>query len=67
MSNPVQSIHAVSASNLTQQATPKAQPPATQPPATPQDSVTISPQAQQKLASTKPAVSGDVDHDGDSR
>jgi hypothetical protein len=67
MANPVQPVHAVNALTQTQ---PAAAPPKTQPTTTqtavPQDKVTISPQAHQALASnTKPAASGDVDHDGD--
>jgi hypothetical protein len=68
MSNPVQAINAVQAATQAQQAAPapKTQQPAAQT-AAPQDKVTISPQAQQALAAnTKPAASGDVDHDGDS-
>jgi hypothetical protein len=68
MSNPVQAINAVQATTQAQQAAPapKAQQTATQT-AAPQDKVTISPQAQKALAAnTKPAASGDVDHDGDS-
>ncbi len=67
MSNPVQSVQAVNAAAQTQQAAapPKTQQTTTQT-AAPQDKVTISPQAQQALASNpKPAASGDVDHDGD--
>jgi hypothetical protein len=67
MSNPVQSVQAVNALTQPQPAAaaPKTQQPATQT-AAPQDKVTISPQAQQALAgNTKPAASGDVDHDGD--
>jgi hypothetical protein len=68
MSNPIQPVQAVSAVTQTQPtaAPPKAQQAATQS-AAPKDNVTISPQAQKALASdTKPAASGDVDHDGDS-
>jgi len=66
MSNSVQSVHAVNAQAQTQ---PAAQPPKTPAQtAAPQDKVTISPQAQQALAkNAKPAASGDVNHDGDSR
>jgi hypothetical protein len=67
MSNPVQSVTAVSALTPAQPAAPapKTQPAATQT-AAPQDKVTISSQAQQALASNaKPAATGDVDHDGD--
>ncbi len=62
MSNSVQSVQAINA-----QTQPAAQPPkAPAQTAAPQDKVTISPQAQQALASnTKPAASGDVNHDGD--
>ena len=69
MAIPVQLVHAVNALAETQPsaAAAKTQPTATQT-AAPQDKVTISPQAQQALASNaKPAASGDVDHDGDSR
>ena len=64
MSNPILPISAVT------QTQPAAAPPKTQQTApqtaAPQDKVTISPQAQQALASApKPAVSGDVDRDGD--
>ena len=68
MSNSVLSIQPVNPATQTQQTTPtpKNQQTATQT-ATPQDKVTISPQAQQALAkTTKAASSGDVDHDGDS-
>jgi len=67
MSNPVQPVHAVNAPTQTQPAAapPKTQQTTTQT-ATPQDKVTISPQAQQALANNaKPAAGGDVDHDGD--
>jgi hypothetical protein len=67
MSNPIQPVQPV---NAVTQAQPAAAPPKNQQTtaqtATPQDKVTISPQAQQALANnTKPAASGDVDHDGD--
>ena len=67
MSNPVQAIQPVNAQAQTQ---PAAAPPKNQVTTTqttgPQDKVTISPQAHQALANnTKPAASGDVDHDGD--
>jgi hypothetical protein len=67
MSNPVQAIQPVHAQAQTQQTAlpPKNQLTTTQA-AGPQDKVTISPQAHQALANnTKPAASGDVDHDGD--
>jgi hypothetical protein len=69
MSNPVQLVQPVNAVTQTQPAAapapPKTQQTTTQS-ATPQDKVTISPQAQQALANnTKPAAGGDVDHDGD--
>jgi hypothetical protein len=69
MAIPVQPVHAVNALAQTQ---PAAAPAKTQPTATqtaaPQDKVTISPQAHQALANnSKPAASGDVDHDGDKR
>ena len=69
MSNPIQPVQPVNAVTQTQPAAapapPKTQQTATQT-AAPQDKVTISPQAQQALANnTKPAASGDVDHDGD--
>jgi hypothetical protein len=67
MSNPIQPVQPV---NAVTQAQPAAAPPKNQQTTTqtaaPQDKVTISPQAQQALANnTKPAASGDVDHDGD--
>jgi len=64
MSISVQPVQPVNAQTQTQ---PAAQPPKTPAPAaTPQDKVTISPQAQRALANNaKPAASGDVDHDGD--
>jgi len=67
MSNPIQAVQPVNA--VTQPAAapapPKTQQTTTQT-ATPQDKVTISPQAHQALANnTKPAASGDVDHDAD--
>jgi len=67
MSNSVLSVQPVNPATQTQQTTPtpKNQQTATQT-ATPQDKVTISPQAQQALANNaKPAAGGDVDHDGD--
>ena len=69
MSNPIQSVQAV---NAAAQTPPAAVPTKTRQTATqtaaPQDNVTISPQAQQALASnSKLAASGDVNHDGDSR
>ena len=67
MSNSVQSVQTANAAAQTQPAAPS-KPPAqtTAQSAAPQDKVTISPQAQQALASNaKPAASGDVDHDGD--
>jgi hypothetical protein len=67
MSNPIQAVQPVNAVTQTQPAVapPKTQQTANQT-AAPQDKVTISPQAQQALANnTKPAASGDVDHDGD--
>jgi hypothetical protein len=67
MSNSVQLVQAANAQAQTQPAAPPKPPAqtATQT-AAPQDKVTISPQAQQALASNaKPAASGDVDHDGD--
>jgi len=69
MSNPVQPVQPVNTVTQTQLAAapapPKTQQTTTQS-ATPQDKVTISPQAQQALANTaKPAGGGDVDHDGD--
>ena len=68
MSNPVQSVSAVTPQAQAQTAAP---PPKTQQTATqsaaPQDKVTISESAKQALADTKkPAAGGDVDHDGDS-
>ena len=64
MSISVQSVQPV---NAQAQAQPAAQAPKTlTQSATPQDKVTISPQAQQALAKTRTtASSGDVDHDGD--
>jgi hypothetical protein len=64
MSISVQSVQLVNAQSQTQ---PSAQPLKTAAPTSaPQDKVTISPQAQQALASNaKPAAGGDVDHDGD--
>jgi hypothetical protein len=59
---------AVNAAAQTQQTAPPPKPAAqtTSQAAAPQDKVTISPQAQQALAAnSKPAASGDVDHDGD--
>jgi hypothetical protein len=69
MSNPVQPVQPVNAVTQTQ---PAAAPPknlqTTTQTAGPQDKVTISPQAHQALANNaKPAVGGDVDHDGDNR
>jgi hypothetical protein len=67
MSNPIPAVQPVNAVTQTQPAAapPKTQQTTTQT-ATPQDKVTISPQAQQALANNKkPAASGDVDHDGD--
>jgi len=69
MSNPVQPVQPVNAVTQTQPAAapapPKTQQTTTQT-GTPQDKVTISPQAQQALANNaKPAAGGDVDHDGD--
>jgi hypothetical protein len=73
MSNSIQSLQTVNtqaqAEQAVQPATPKtAQVQATTKNAAPQDTVTISPQAKQALASNaQPATTGDVDHDGDSR
>ena len=69
MSNPVQLVQPVNAVTQAQPAAapapPKTQQTTTQS-ATPQDKVTISPQAQQALANnTKPAAGDDIDHDGD--
>ena len=68
MSNPVQPVQPVNTVTQTQLAAapapPKTQQTTTQT-ATPQDKVTISPQAQQALANNaKPAAGGGVDHDG---
>ena len=66
MANPVQAIQGVNPLVQTQQTTPpaKTQQPTTQS-ATPQDKVTISPQAQTLAANAKSAAGGEVDHDGD--
>ena len=65
MSNPIQPVQPVNAVTQPAAAAPKTQQTTTQT-ATPQDKVTISPQAHQALANNaKPAASGDVDHDGD--
>lgn len=64
MSIAVQSVQAVNSQTQTQPAAQPTKAPAQT--AAPQDNVTISPQAQQALASnTKPAASGDINHDGD--
>jgi len=68
MSNPVQPVQGVSSLVQPQLTAPPAKAPraSTTTSATPQDKVTISPQARQALASkAKPAAGGDVDHDGD--
>jgi hypothetical protein len=68
MANSVQAVHPVNALTQTQPAAQSSKTAAqnTTHSATPQDKVTISPQAQQALANnTKPAAGGDVDHDGD--
>jgi hypothetical protein len=69
MSNSIQSVQAVNAQTQTAQTVQpanKAKTAAAQP--TPQDTVTISKASQQALAvGSKPAATGDVDHDGDSR
>lgn len=60
--------HGVNAAAQTQQTAPPPKPAGqtTSQAAAPQDKVTISPQAQQALASnSKPAATRDVDHDGD--
>jgi len=65
MSNPVQLVQPINAVTQPAVAPPKTQQTTTQT-ATPQDKVTISPQAHQALANNaKPAAGGDVDHDGD--
>jgi hypothetical protein len=68
MSNSIQSLQAANAQTQVEQSV---QPPnkvqATAPPSIPQDTVTISKASQQALAiGSKPAATGDVDHDGDS-
>jgi hypothetical protein len=64
MSISVQPVQPVNAQSQMQQAAQPAK--TTAQSAAPQDKVTISPQAQQALASNaKPAVGGDVDHDGE--
>ena len=67
MSNSIQSNPVGQAQTQTQQTVqPPKKPQATTRAATPQDTVTINKSAQQAQASnTKPAASGDVDHDGD--
>jgi hypothetical protein len=68
MSKSVQSVQAANAQIQAAQTTnqPAKKPQTTQQTATPQDTVTISASAKQALAgNTKPAASGDVDHDGD--
>ena len=65
MSNPVQLVQPINAVTQPAVAPLKTQQTTTQT-ATPQDKVTISPQAHQALANNaKPAAGGDVDHDGD--
>jgi hypothetical protein len=68
MSNSVNSIQATQAQAQTGQTVqPPKKPQAVTQGAIQQDTVTISKATQQALASnTKPATSGDVDHDGDS-
>ena len=63
------SISVLSVQPVNAQAQPAAQAPKPEAQnATPQDKVTISPQAQQALAkTTTTAASGDVNHDGDSK
>jgi len=63
------SVQSVQPINAPAQSQPAAQAPkAPAQSATPQDKVTISPQAQQVLAKTiTTAASGDVNHDGDSK
>jgi hypothetical protein len=66
VSNPVQAIRAVDVAAQTPRASPapKTQQTATKTAAL-QDKVTISPQARQaQTGNSKPATSGDVDHDG---
>jgi hypothetical protein len=66
MSISVQPVQPANAVAQTQSATAPVPPKAPAQTATPQDKVTISPQAQQALANNaKPAAGGDVDHDGD--
>jgi hypothetical protein len=66
MSISVQPVQPANAVTQTQSATAPAPPKTPAQTATPQDKVTISPQAQQALANNaKPAAGGDVDHDGD--
>jgi hypothetical protein len=65
MSNSVNSLQTINAQHQTEQTV---QPPKKQPTPPPQyqDKVTISDSAKQALAKNAKAVSGDVDHDGDS-
>jgi hypothetical protein len=68
MSNSIQSLQAANTQTQVQQSVqPANKAQTTAPKSTPQDTVTISKASQQALASgTKPAATGDVDHDGDS-
>jgi hypothetical protein len=67
MSNSIQSLQAAnSKTQVGKSVQPPNKPQATAPPTTPQDTVTISKASQQALATgSKPAATGDVDHDGD--
>ena len=66
MSNSIQSLQAVNAHDQAAQTVQPPPKPATSQAAIPQDTVTISAAAKQAQASnTKPAASGDVNHDGD--
>jgi hypothetical protein len=68
MSNSIRSLQAANAQTQTEQTVqPPKKPLATTQKPVPQDTVTISKASQQaQAATTKPAASGDVDHDGDS-
>jgi hypothetical protein len=68
MINSIHSLQAASAQTQTEQTVqPPKKPLATTQKPAPQDTVTISKASQQaQAATTKPAASGDVNHDGDS-
>ena len=69
MSNSIHSVQSATAQAQTEQTVqPPKKPQATTQAQVQSDTVTVSKAAQQALASnTKPAASGDVDHDGDSK